>query len=241
MMRFSVGSWLPYLRSIDALPGAVALSIDDGPTAETTPGVLEALKRADARATFFLSGVRAAQFPELIATIVRDGHDIFAHGWEHVSLAGESSEQIIGAMQRCEDLLSAHRPTPSPYLVRLPFGSGHRMPRIHRVLRRWNRTCQIAHWTLLFADYRLPALCSSPEDAMPLCTRAVADALASVRLSGSILVCHDVPFGAVGEHTALVTLCFIEEVLNALRVRGLQAVPIRPSTQRHTVGRCILI
>jgi peptidoglycan/xylan/chitin deacetylase (PgdA/CDA1 family) len=221
MMRFSAGTWLPLLRSIEAAPHAVALSIDDGPTPETTPGVLGALKRADARATFFLTGVRAVQFPELVAGIVRDGHHVFAHGWEHVSLAKAGSGHIIDAMQRCEALLSEYRPTPSPYLVRLPFRSGHRSQRVHRALRQWHPNCQIAHWTLLFEDYRLPALCTNPEEATELCARLVADALSSCRPSRSILVCHDAPFGAEGMHKALVTVRFIEAVLSAIRARGL--------------------
>lgn len=239
-MRFSAGNWLPFLRTIESAPHEVALSIDDGPTPETTPGILERLRRSDARATFFLTGIRAAQFPQLVGNIVHEGHEVFAHGWEHVSLAKASWQEIAQAMQRCEDLLRAHRPTPSPYLVRLPYGSGHRSAHVHRALKRWSPDCQIAHWRLLFEDFRLPPLCRRPEDVGPLCARTVACALTADRLPGAILVCHDAPFDVTGEHKALVTLRFIEEVLSALRMRALTAVPVRPSTRPHTVGRYVL-
>jgi peptidoglycan/xylan/chitin deacetylase (PgdA/CDA1 family) len=59
------------------------LTIDDGPDPGTTPQVLELLKRYDARATFFLIGAKAAQYPELTHMILEAGHTIGNHTQTH--------------------------------------------------------------------------------------------------------------------------------------------------------------
>jgi len=240
-VSWSLGHWLPLLRTIEDAPASVALSVDDGPTPETTPHLIALLRKFDGRATFFLSGVRVVRFPELVAEIVQAGHDVFAHGWEHIRLDRAGAGEPVAAMEKCEALLRAHRPTPAPYLVRLPYGGGYRNPRVHRDLKRWNPSSQMAHYRLSFHDYLLPPLCPTVEDIPHVCREAVARTLAVGRLPGSILLCHDNPFDVVGEHKALVTIAVMKEVLTALRTRGLTAVPIRQTARRHAFARFVLV
>lgn len=61
----------------------VWLTIDDGPDAEDTPRILDLLDRHEARATFFVIGERAARHPELVAEILRRGHEIGHHTHTH--------------------------------------------------------------------------------------------------------------------------------------------------------------
>jgi peptidoglycan/xylan/chitin deacetylase (PgdA/CDA1 family) len=61
----------------------VALTFDDGPHAQGTPAVLEALDRAGATATFFLVGEQVARRPALAAEIVAAGHEVGVHGYHH--------------------------------------------------------------------------------------------------------------------------------------------------------------
>ena len=61
----------------------VALTFDDGPHAEGTPAVLEALDRAGADATFFLVGEQVERDPGLAAEIVAAGHTVGLHGYRH--------------------------------------------------------------------------------------------------------------------------------------------------------------
>jgi peptidoglycan/xylan/chitin deacetylase (PgdA/CDA1 family) len=60
-----------------------ALTFDDGPDPDGTPAVLEALSAAGAKATFFVLGVHARESPELIQSIVAEGHEVALHGMEH--------------------------------------------------------------------------------------------------------------------------------------------------------------
>lgn len=59
------------------------LTIDDGPDPEDTPRILELLEQHRARATFFVIGRRAQQHPELLAEIVRRGHELGCHTQTH--------------------------------------------------------------------------------------------------------------------------------------------------------------
>jgi peptidoglycan/xylan/chitin deacetylase (PgdA/CDA1 family) len=75
------------VRFIPSRPGAkeIWLTIDDGPDADDTPRILDALDRRGARATFFVIGARARQHPELIRQILERGHAIGHHSDSHPS------------------------------------------------------------------------------------------------------------------------------------------------------------
>jgi peptidoglycan-N-acetylglucosamine deacetylase len=61
----------------------VALTFDDGPHAEGTPAILDALDRAAATATFFLTGEQVERRPALAAEIAAAGHEVAVHGYIH--------------------------------------------------------------------------------------------------------------------------------------------------------------
>jgi len=61
----------------------VWLTIDDGPDERDTPRILDLLDRHRARATFFLIGEKAARHPELVAEIIRRGHEVAHHTQTH--------------------------------------------------------------------------------------------------------------------------------------------------------------
>jgi peptidoglycan/xylan/chitin deacetylase (PgdA/CDA1 family) len=62
---------------------AVALTFDDGPHPQGTPAVLESLREAGAKATFFLAGEQVVQRPALAAEIVAAGHRVELHCYRH--------------------------------------------------------------------------------------------------------------------------------------------------------------
>jgi len=61
----------------------VALTFDDGPDATFTPPILDILKKEGVKATFFLTGVRVEQFPEIARRIAAEGHGLASHGYYH--------------------------------------------------------------------------------------------------------------------------------------------------------------
>jgi peptidoglycan/xylan/chitin deacetylase (PgdA/CDA1 family) len=64
-------------------PGGVALTFDDGPDAEGTPAVLDALAALDWTATFFLLGSQVDRNPAVARSIVAAGHEVGVHGHQH--------------------------------------------------------------------------------------------------------------------------------------------------------------
>ena len=59
------------------------LTIDDGPHPESTPRILELLRKFDARATFFVIGERVRAHPRLTRAILDQGHTLGNHSATH--------------------------------------------------------------------------------------------------------------------------------------------------------------
>jgi peptidoglycan/xylan/chitin deacetylase (PgdA/CDA1 family) len=71
------------------LPGdapVVSLTFDDGPNPRATPAVLAVLRREKVRATFFVLGRHAEQWPHLVRRMADEGHQIGNHGYHHRKL-----------------------------------------------------------------------------------------------------------------------------------------------------------
>ncbi|MEY2545845.1 MAG: hypothetical protein QOG48_962 [Verrucomicrobiota bacterium] len=65
----------------------VTLTFDDGPDDEWTPQILDILKSANVKAAFFVVGVNAEHYPDLVRRIVDEGHEIGNHTYYHPNLA----------------------------------------------------------------------------------------------------------------------------------------------------------
>ena len=74
-------------------PGEVVLTFDDGPTPKSTRPILAALGTQCTKATFFMLGEMAAEYPGLVKEIAALGHTIGAHTWSHQNLKRLSDEQ----------------------------------------------------------------------------------------------------------------------------------------------------
>src|ERR1700742_388624 len=66
----------------------IALTFDDGPNANT-PAVLDALKAANVKATFFIVGKMARAYPEVLARIAAEGHLLANHSGTHPLLGNK--------------------------------------------------------------------------------------------------------------------------------------------------------
>jgi peptidoglycan/xylan/chitin deacetylase (PgdA/CDA1 family) len=186
----------------------VALTFDDGPHPETTPRVLEQLASADARATFFLVGRKAALHPRLVRDIVSAGHEVGLHGFEHdrlFSLRGPAHVQAdIARSQAVLQEAGAPRPT----LFRPPIGFVS-----HFTVNGARR----ANVTLVGCSVR--ALDGLRGAAVP----KVAERLIRALEPGALLAMHD-----AAEHDDYVpaSLEALPQVLAALKERNLQPVTL---------------
>jgi peptidoglycan-N-acetylglucosamine deacetylase len=97
----------------------VYLTFDDGPHSTWTPAVLEILAEYDAAATFFVLGKMSLEYPELIREIVRGGHSIGNHTWDHPPLAGMSWREFEWQLMETQRVVGSSM---AP-CMRPPYGS----------------------------------------------------------------------------------------------------------------------
>ena len=79
---------------------AVALTFDDGPNPDATPLVLDALAARGVRATFFILGRHAEQWPALVERVAAEGHSIGNHGYYHRKLHFKSPAYVRDDLER---------------------------------------------------------------------------------------------------------------------------------------------
>ncbi len=90
---------------VDTERRAVALTIDDAPSPEVTPGILERLARHDAHATFFIIGEQAQAHPELVRQILASGHEAGNHMMHDTPSILLSREAFADNLARTDSLL----------------------------------------------------------------------------------------------------------------------------------------
>jgi peptidoglycan-N-acetylglucosamine deacetylase len=63
--------------------GNVAFTFDDGPDPQSTPKILDILKKHHIKAAFFVIGAKAKKYPELVKRIRDEGHLVGNHSLTH--------------------------------------------------------------------------------------------------------------------------------------------------------------
>lgn len=74
--------------------GTVALTFDDGPTAEYTPQILAILKQYNIKATFFMVGGNAKKNPDMVKQVDEAGHAIGNHTLSHPFLTKLNNAEL---------------------------------------------------------------------------------------------------------------------------------------------------
>lgn len=95
------------------VPRSIALTYDDGPT-DHTEELLDVLKNANVRATFFISGNSngkgaidtTERWIKVITRIVEEGHQVASHTWTHPDMDEIDSETRKDEMIKNERALS---------------------------------------------------------------------------------------------------------------------------------------
>lgn len=181
------------LRHLCASTRTLVLSYDDGPGEHLTPQVLELLHAHRAPATFFLTGRRAVDHPELVDAIIKRGHEVGCHTHAHLHPWRTSALRAVADIRRGYRTLA--RWIPPDAMFRPPYGK-MTLP-TWAALRR--RRVPIGWWTITAGDVRhaLP----EPEEA----------AQRAERQGGGVVLLHD--FHRCPDRAAFVlqaTRCLLE-------------------------------
>lgn len=187
------------LVSGDPQSPAVCLTFDDGP-GDSTPLILDTLKRLGVRATFFLLGENVERHPELARRIVEEGHEIGNHSFSHPYFCWKMPGRILWEVRRAQEVIEAatgRRPT----LFRPPYGI--RWFGLSSILARLRLSAVM--WSVSSVDWRFPA------------PRIVQRVIRKTR-AGSIVLLHDgVPCKEGGDRRATVEA--LEEIIQTLAKR----------------------
>lgn len=99
----------------------IAMTFDDGPSGANTPKLLDLLARKHIKATFFLVGQCAAEFPQLVKRELAEGHEVANHSWSHPNLAKMSEEGVRSELQKTQDAIREATGF-TPKIMRPPYG-----------------------------------------------------------------------------------------------------------------------
>jgi peptidoglycan/xylan/chitin deacetylase (PgdA/CDA1 family) len=103
----------------------IALTFDDGPNANT-PGVLDALKAYNIKATFFIVGRMAHAHPAVLARIAAEGHLLANHSATHPMLGSRydaNPELLLNQLRDVNDQIAPLMKQTDKLYFRAPYGS----------------------------------------------------------------------------------------------------------------------
>ncbi|MBI4618916.1 MAG: polysaccharide deacetylase family protein [Desulfobacterales bacterium] len=203
----SRGFFLPVISRGHTGRPVVSLTFDDGPDPVTTPPLLQLLERYAARATFFVTGEKAAQYGNLISEILADGHDIGNHSYSHDPfLMLRRSEKVYREIEATQVLL--RRFGISPVAFRPPVGITS--PKLANALEQQGLRCVTFSCRAFDGGNRF--------------LRDLSGRILKKVKPDDIILLHDIrPKGTVD---AEVFLREMEAILSSLKNRGLQVVPL---------------
>lgn len=191
----------------------VALTFDDGPHAEGTPAVLEALDRAGAAATFFLVGEQVERRPTLAAEIASAGHEVAVHGYSHrlhlLRTPQALRDDLERALATIEDAIAAETKYYRP-----PYGVFSRASL--DIVRRSGRRPLL--WSRWGRDWR--------RSATP---KGIADKATAGLGPGDVVLLHDADYYS-SEGSWRRTVAALPEVVDRVAELGEPLVSVTQST-----------
>ena len=131
----------------------VYLTFDDGPIPEVTPKVLAILDKYQVKATFFMVGENIDKHPEVFEQVVRAGHSIGNHTYNHLKGWRTSHEEYMANVAQWETAVMRHMPNGhlAPVLNRFrpPYGKAWFWQRyaLHK------KGYRLIYWDILTRDY----------------------------------------------------------------------------------------
>jgi peptidoglycan-N-acetylglucosamine deacetylase len=188
----------------------VALTFDDGPDPEWTPKILDILKRANAKAAFFVVGVNAEKYPDLLRRIVAEGHEIGNHTYYHPNLALCWPEHVrleLNATQLLIESVTGRETT----LFRPPYAADTSPSQLSELT-----PLQIAQ----DLDYLVVLENIDPQDWAKPGADIILQRIKQQRRDGSIILLHD----AGGDRSQTVEA--LPRILDWLHTRGDTVVPL---------------
>src|SRR6266480_1134358 len=200
------------IDQIGAAKKKLAITFDDGPDWKWTPKILDVLKEKNVPATFFVIGLSANKWPQLLRREYAEGHEIGNHtyshpDWENPNLSNTQIRWELNLTERLiESVVGA-----KPLLFRPPYGIDHQ-PEFAE---------EVAHLpTAQEMGYIIVGQKVDPHDwkrlspGVPLPASTIVQNAISEAAEGNIVLLHD------GGGDRSQTLIALPQLIDALRAEG---------------------
>jgi len=171
----------------------VALTFDDGPDPIDTPEVLDILKAKEVRATFFVLGKEAQANPLLLKRLIKEGHEIGNHSYNH----DYQQHRLVTEMSQTDQIIFEATGTHT-YFYRPPGGLVSKTQ-----LETVNKNGHIvALWSVDSKDWRNPGV------------KQIVDNVKRNVFPGAIILMHD------GGYHRSQTVKSLGSIIDTLRNQG---------------------
>lgn len=188
----------------DAYKGekVVSLTFDDGPHPTYTPQMLDVLAKYKVKATFFVVGYEVKAHPELVKRMIKEGHRVGSHSYDHPQLTKLSSSAVRSQLQRTDDLIRSAGTTSR--CIRPPYGDQNL--RIQQIIAEFHSSTLL--WDVAPDDWTRPG------------TSVIVSRVMSHLHPGAIIGLHD------GGGPRSQTVAAIDQLIPAIQRAGYKIRPI---------------
>ncbi len=179
----------------------LAITFDDGPLGERSEEILRILRKYECKASFFLIGSKAEEYPEILKMMVEDGHLLGNHSYSHSNFFPVYSRaRIRRELKKTNGILETAISGPIRFF-RPPFGVSN--PRIAGGVK--GSGMEVAGWSIRSFDTGNQA------------AEKVVNRILSKMEPGSVILLHE-----SSEHI----LEIVAKILPAIREAGYQCITL---------------
>lgn len=159
------------VHAADSGAKLLAITYDDGP-GPYTDYLLDELAKRSVRATFFVTGYNAAEYPETLTRIVDEGHQLANHTYNHSNLNTLSSASVAREISSVQALITAAGGDEAAF-VRPPYGNANDSVKAAA-------NVPLVYWSV------------DPQDWKYLNRTTVCNNIVNASYDGAIILVHDI-------------------------------------------------
>jgi cellulose synthase/poly-beta-1,6-N-acetylglucosamine synthase-like glycosyltransferase/peptidoglycan/xylan/chitin deacetylase (PgdA/CDA1 family)/spore germination protein YaaH len=202
-------------------PKQIALSFDDGPDPRWTPKILDILKQKGVKAVFMMIGAEAQENVSLMQRLVREGHEIGNHTYTHPDISSISSRQLDLEVKITERLYASKLGL-QPLYFRPPYDIDEEPDTDDQAapIVQLQRAGYTIIGNKIDTDDWNEHPRKTPEEIVNSVLEQIDIMQTKPQFRGSIILMHD------GGGDRSVTVAALPMLIDALRARGYQIVPV---------------
>lgn len=198
----------------DCRSGEASITFDDGPHKTNTPRLLKVLRKNHAQATFFVEGRHAKRHPALLREMIRDGHAVENHSWDHPEFTRKSNKKISNEIAHTTKVITDATGV-TPTHMRPPYGDTD--DRVRKVIEKQGLKQEL--WTIDTNDWR--------GGKSPKITKAALHGLRKHK--ANVILMHD------AADNSSQTIKAVPAIISGLRKKGYCLVPLQVTAKRSTL------